>query len=1459
MMLQKQFIKLAVIALLLCIGLECEYTKLNKEQLIQANQQMDKLCQPDVGQNSFMLIDGLLDLVGTLAFSRNSSEDKNVELKKISVAATQNLEITKILYENVKFFTELKVSLQKFNEVETNPSKKATLKLKKPMSIHSSEFYHGLYRNYVVLLINQLIEEVNREQQKIASSLKSKPVINPYKLVIEGLDLFSKEHSASKYDFEHFEFWLIKLNERIIYDENLKKDLINELNVTINSKYLEYKLESYICDLYDNILTLFKHYLDTDIGDDSYTGNIQKYINVFGFIPFLKQDVSGPGAKFSVCSEKHLKMDIQTYFREEILKITTIMNKKDVDPAYPLNILYDYSSEDGIDFWDMDEVHEEIEYLFIFDYHFIFRFTKFVNDEKVIANHNIRIEDLSEYRIIHQKFDKISFHYDINFYKILSKYYQIYLKEFENTKDIDQELYEGFIIDTFKLIYKFYNILRHTNEIKSGDSVKVVLEKIMYLIINEKYNLIEGFELYYSDIEELENNIALSYVYLIRIYLTEFYGLKDMKDFDTILEKNKATFTFYNIKVFTTIIETYFSFDNLQNFTRIWTVEITIFKIFIQKIKSMQIVPLLMEAEVYIEKEIKTGWKKNQSKSSNRKLISHLQYDSKKGNEDKLINSKLQVQDIREIFKYFISMNFKDVKIPMKRMVSENIQLQDKKIKTELQIEINSEYRVMFYQILYTNIQYFEYFYKFMHWLKQYKFMKVNRYLSETPQFQTILNLDVYYVYSECFELYQNKDYQYLNNGVVDPQRISKGFTDFFTSSDSFEQQKMGEIIQKRSENLDLLIFDNYEKVMFLVKLMPIFKHFRITDEESLRQYNEEIREVFRDIYYFVIRMRIDLLIIDENAFETLFDSIEECLEVTFYGHYGKETETEDEKCIFSYQRFSELYWFLKYFQLEDNGDVNKFFDIYSNEARKEFEKKNDNDLSLEEKKTFYPTFKDLDSFPVFLSYILDNHKITNAKKLSQSDYENVQKSKVIEACEERINGGKIDVDMCNVLITILSIEPELNKGDGGVAYELIIKGIEKKLFTKFSIWYVYDVLQMMAKVKGTDFYRNLNTSHDQFFSYLYVSKEKAGIHDQIFQIEKAEMPEYVKYLKVKFKASPEFIMENILVYEVVQEILKRKGEVLNELLFINEENRKQTVKIAIGIFTPLFLIFADKDENFKYLGNELIDVTDFVSRLDVAVSLTIIYELELKMKRKFNMDDKIELLRKELVNRQEAKIMNHNQEFGKAELRKEVEESPIAFKRKIKVKGEKVVKNAKVEVKGVVNIPSVPDTNFAVINVQLKTSQAIINVDNKENFKKNIKAQLRSTMTEVSKDKNMSHQNVYNSSQDLNGGSVTIFKEFKSVRLNAQSTEELELDMNNSDVISRATNAIAFKNMREGQRTSFVEMKSNYHIANEDNLDLQLSSMRKSYTESRVIGSITTTRLETTTTVNRVKKKKII
>ena len=1213
-------VKIIAVFALVIIGAQTSLTALDAETKMIAGEELRDLCSEHLVDSNFNFFESLKNQIINYSFNDlNTAQlyplltQKFLKIQKKLTAVSilqKNLEYVlnvKICYKTAPVYTGSETNKMPYLALVPNAKKTNCVKFDDPI------FIDRLSRNNLILNIYQIITTFDDRRKTLN---KNTPL---YKFTLEGLSNFGLEKTSSQYEMENYEYYLHELYTNAEKNKNAES-LNNLVTNALKTHMVDYDLGDYACDLYESLLFTFTEYVNAaSVRDEKGFGEsldknranfefisrlerFEKLVNKFKG-PLCGKSPSGVEVRPSGIILDNLKMSVHDYFFKYVLKIESFVNEKDVDSTVQLEFLYDHIIDEGegeIDFWEFESTHSEIKEITYFDFSFMEFYTHF---KKGLKDENIFIPSINyrKMNIYAKKGDFI--HFDYKFYQILAKYYKIFINEFAGNQEFEKTDYDYVMFESIKLIYKVYTFLRFQKVIIKGDNLKITIEKILIFLLNREN--FEIFETYFDEAqEEIQKFFIISYTYLLRIYFIEFLGMKDQSKFNEILEQKKKDIgQFYNEKTLSEMDQSYFTFEYLIHISKI--VKITFIEKIYARIKSIKFIQELHISEPELEVEIKSNWQKSDSRVANRRAVYKQSFVTEaKPKYQKIINEEVSKDDIKYIFNFIKQKNGKEIKIPLKRILMKNLLLKTQKKRDEIYLELHSEILIDLYALLKSQGTQIEYFIQFLDWLRKTNppqfYGNLYKNTDFAPQFTTVLLADFYFIVPKCLQILAGMENA---KAAANPSyKVSSVIGK--CSEENFEECKAqaywllgndfnaGDMKQYES-TFDLKLYDYMEQLTFMIEMLPIFKHFRIVLSESMHKYNNEVREIFRDIYSFMISLRAHMHVVDLSPWETLFDGLEECLEFTYSRHFESNSESVH-MCNFSYQRYSEMYWFLKFFQIEETTNDDLFFHLFSDSKRLEIQKKADNTLTLDEKKLFYPHFTRINRFHIFLSYIVDVQKLPSEAFASNDRVEESAKSRILKICEDSAS----QYMFCRVLKSVLTIRGELLGELSSDSYNLILQGLKSEADGKFVVWNSITILHDMSLYRGLDYFKKLNEAHDNYFSvdYFYENKQRKIAVDPIFTIESADMNNYVDFIKMKYKPSPGFLQDYVFIYQVVKEIItKHKATHLNELFFMTPENIEKQGIMGIGEGVGIFLIFCDTDAFYMELAQKLVKVPDFV------------------------------------------------------------------------------------------------------------------------------------------------------------------------------------------------------------------------------------------------------------------------
>ena len=1267
-------VKILSVFAFLIIGAQTSLIQLTAETKMIAGEELKSLCSEHLVNSNFNFFESLKNQIINFSYNDLDTEALYPLLNQKFQKIQNKLTAVTVLQQNLEYVINLKICYRVAPEYNGSQSDKKPFRPLIPNSkksnclkFDSPIFINRLSRNNLILNIHQLITQLDKRRQSLN---KNTPI---YKFTLEGLTNFNIEKSSNFYEMEDYEYYLYEMYTNAQINKSAES-LNNLVTNALKTHMVDYDLGDYACDLYERLLFTFTEYVNAaSVRDEKGFGesldknraNFEFICRLERFEPLVKKFMGplcgrsprGMEVRESGIMVDDLRMSVHDYFFKEVLVIESFVGDGDVDESVELEFLYDYvidMEEDEIDFWEFESTHKEIKEITYFDFSFMEFYTHF---KKGLKDENVFIPSIN-YRKMNLDAKKGDFiHFDFKFYQLLARYFKTFINEFEGSEEFEKSDYDYVIFESIKLIYKVYTFLRFQKVIIKGDNIQITIEKILIFLLNREN--FEIFETYFDEAqEEIQKFFIISYTYLLRIYFIEFLGMKDQSKFNEILEQKKKDIgQFYNEKTLSEMDQSYFTFEYLIHISKI--VKITFIEKIYARIKSIKFIQELHISEPELEVEIKSNWQKSDSRVANRRAVYKQSFVTEaKPKYQKIINEEVSKDDIKYIFNFIKQKNGKEIKIPLKRILMKNLLLKTQKKRDEIYLELHSEILIDLYALLKSQGTQIEYFIQFLDWLRKTNppqfYGNLYKNTDFAPQFTTVLLADFYFIVPKCLQILAGMENA---KAAANPSyKVSSVIGK--CSEENFEECKAqaywllgndfnaGDMKQYES-TFDLKLYDYMEQLTFMIEMLPIFKHFRIVLSESMHKYNNEVREIFRDIYSFMISLRAHMHVVDLSPWETLFDGLEECLEFTYSRHFESNSESVH-MCNFSYQRYSEMYWFLKFFQIEETTNDDLFFHIFSDSKRLELQKKSEDTLSLDEKKFLYPQFIKINSFQIFLSYIVDVQKLPNGVFTSNDRVEESAKSRILKICED-----SSQYMFCRVLKSVLTIRGELLGELSSDSYNLILHGLKSDSDGKFVLWNSITILHDMSLYRGLDYFKKLNEAHDNYFSvdYFYENKKRKTAVDPIFTIESADMDNYVDFIKMKFKPSPGYLQDYVFIYEVVKEIIvKYKDSHLNDLFFMTTENIEKQGIMGIGESVGVFLIFCDTDAFYMEMAKKLVKVPDFVLYSNKEKTELFIPQLNTRLGAVGNdMEERLRVFLEYFPSRLNKKIELVNPDFAKS------------------------------------------------------------------------------------------------------------------------------------------------------------------------------------------------------------------
>ena len=1208
----------------------------------------EELCSKEMVLNNFNYFNIFFGRIETFSKSETNKKELKTEIDLGYETLKLKYKAARVLYQNLKVAFDLRICYagptHDEREKEKNAFKQALSNDKnKCPGLFSSNLVAHFSRNYLVFEIAHKIDTLDKIRKLIDYETPM------YKFVIDGTNLFHNENSKSKlesYTRRDYEYYLLKIHKEVVEKrENDSDELLPPLAASMKQNMHEFQLGAYACDLYERILYTFQVYVkDTKTYKKSVSNKIDEFLLEYDFIhshdefvdPMFKKfgpkklcDIQDSKDKLRIggLSQDNLLMNVHNFFYQVVLNKTKPEN---LDKT-KFKGLYDYVHEGYITFWSLESINSEKEVTEITE--FDSGYLKYLLGDE--SNINIKTEDneskmdikTEEYKDIYKKSKDLNF--DIIFFQYLAEHYHISINEYkQNDGFYEKDEFTGLMFEAYMLMYKVYTFLRFKKVIGINDNTKIIIEKILKFFLDGNF---DDFDIVYDDVDD--RYFVLTYTYLLRIYFTEFLGMKDINNFQKLIEERKKDIKgFFDLAKLIELEkkeEGRFDFELLIYITT--ELKITIFDTILKSFRSHKLLEDLEQLKPELRKDIKSEWKEDKSRISNRKQImttAVLKTSDKK--YAKLVNDDFKNSEVHTMKEYIDKSENSEISIYLKKFLFKNITKQKNpeilynKLKIEVLTRIHE--RIHIYRINKDDNEAnaVEYFIQFLDWLNKthppqfygslYKHSSVTTKHTDsglsdfTNQFTNILLADFYFIVPKCLEIYGDNEQKRFEEAKKKNSNYNKNpiIGTCASGENNLTECKLkshwllgtdfsGMDFEQTESLLSNSLYDMEDELTFMVEMLPIFKHFRIEQSESGHKYNGEVREIFRDIYNFLISIRTHMYIADECPWITLFDGLEECLEFTYSQHYNSDSDSKA-MCKFSYQRYSEMYWFLKFFQMEETKKDDVFFDLFNTTRQEELRKKNKKDYTLEDKKDFYH-FTKINSFNIFLSYIIDVKQLPSNSFDSQ---EEINKLRIVKECQKK----EAETYMfCQVLKQVLIIKGELTGSESGETYNLIEKSVQdvKDKKMKFIIWHSISVLENMSYYRGLDYFEKLNRAHDSFFSvdYFYKNrnrKEKTAI-DPIFIINEEDITNYVDFIKMKFKPSPGLLVENEHLYLTIKEMLTKNEykSAVDNLFFETKENSERKGLLGLGESVTIFLMFCDTDAFYLELAKKLILAPDFV------------------------------------------------------------------------------------------------------------------------------------------------------------------------------------------------------------------------------------------------------------------------
>ncbi len=975
---------------------------------------------------------------------------------------------------------------------------------------------------------------------------------------------------------------------------------------TVKKDKITYKdVPEHLCNLYRAMLELIKVF----IMDPEPNDVIEEYI-VELYENFRQID-----AQFDECKIG----DINDYFVTDLLKLDVSKFKRETDQSYLFSFKKidenNQEEKDEITIFDFGKEPEEDDY-----FELTILFDKIILDFKNDQSN----EPIMKFELMRKLFQVGDTYYSLSFLQYLSRHFKSNISEIEKLRNFgnnERSLLKNNTFTVFKNIYEIYVKLRTFEYFKDELTAKEILIKIFEYFKNPENWKDEELFVDNIVINDLKKNYSMIIPFFLKIIYDDMSNQQNINRdlFDSL---NK---TYKYQKIYFSAIK---EFDNKVRIMEFVTAEIKFFKEFFQKklgifytmskIKNNQL-PLLESIE-------KSG---DENRHMRKRKYSELDFKV----DDKDPDMKTLIKDINEFPEHvatFIEEEDEDGKIIMIKIIITMIK--KKMINTDKKFDerfFDVIYDYIFKYLSEINHSILENFLKFVDWMIKEKKLPfvLDKELHPTIIFDglatSIFFNEVILMYPLVHKvLGECTDYDPLErtskNGKNDCKKYINKYSQIF---DYLDKDVRDNLLKKHKYKNPIFMITNFDQLLFVIESFTIYQHYPV-DQEAKKYH--DVKLTFAQIYRFLLNIRVELVVSDKNFYRQTFEFMEECLDFT-YKYQQKSNQINifrdaQRVCTESFADYSEIYWFLKYFQYIEIENKEVFFEIYNG--------------PLKDKKF---------QFQAFLAYIIDQKTFDHGKTYFSEICEDQGDSQL-----QNSGMGDLITPICFVYFAYDNVNEVIS--DNGQpftvdAYQSIVYYLHQ--YQKHFTWPLFDLFQYMELFKGFDkfelyksFYNSYVTNDPKIDPKLkrnpltkFLVKNQSN--KNFFDLpSKAEFPDFVDYIEAKFRPNQRFFIDYKRLYNVIQRIFKesqKSGKEKNEFDIKNPEDieyhltnftythiakiqkedtleQRELMNIGIGIF----LFFAKSDKNYQVLLNSIQDHHSyFILHQDKNLTLKFIRQLD--------------------------------------------------------------------------------------------------------------------------------------------------------------------------------------------------------------------------------------------------------